>query len=152
MEGQGDACPHCDEGQLTQRRGRFGPFLGCSRYPDCDYIKKEGPPPPAPLAFEGGCPQNPAGRRGKGPRGGGRRAPPPPRRQARVTGAAALDGFLRALEARDASAHTRRAYATGIRQYLEWLSARPGGGRARPGRAPPRGYPAQPGGAGGSRT
>jgi hypothetical protein len=30
--------------------------MGCSRYPECDYIKKEGPPPPAPLAFEVPCP------------------------------------------------------------------------------------------------
>src|SRR3990172_3165087 len=62
MEGKGDACPQCGEGQLAQRRGRFGPFLGCSRYPDCDYIKKEGPPPPAPLAFEVICPKNGDGR------------------------------------------------------------------------------------------
>jgi integrase/recombinase XerC len=69
-----------------------------------------------------------------------------------VTGAAALDGFLRALEARDASAHTRRAYATAIRQYLEWLSARPGGGWMRPGRLALRGYLAELDGRGLSRT
>ena len=40
------------------KRGRFGPFLGCSRYPDCDYIKKDGPPPPEPLPFEVACPKN----------------------------------------------------------------------------------------------
>jgi ssDNA-binding Zn-finger/Zn-ribbon topoisomerase 1 len=54
-----EVCPKCgttDGGVLVQRRGRFGPFMGCSRYPDCDYIKKEGPPPPAPLAFEVTCP------------------------------------------------------------------------------------------------
>jgi DNA topoisomerase-1 len=54
-----EVCPKCgatDAGVLVQRRGRFGPFMGCSRYPDCDYIKKEGPPPPAPLAFEVMCP------------------------------------------------------------------------------------------------
>jgi DNA topoisomerase-1 len=54
-----EACPKCgptDGGVLVQRRGRFGPFMGCSRYPDCDYIKKDGPPPPAPLAFEVSCP------------------------------------------------------------------------------------------------
>ncbi len=32
--------------------------MGCSRYPDCDYIKKEGPPPPDPLPFEVVCPKN----------------------------------------------------------------------------------------------
>ena len=54
-----EACPKCgdtDGGVLVQRRGRFGPFMGCSRYPECDYIKKEGPPPPAQLAFEVPCP------------------------------------------------------------------------------------------------
>jgi ssDNA-binding Zn-finger/Zn-ribbon topoisomerase 1 len=40
------------------RRGRFGPFVGCSRYPDCRYIKREGPPPPDPLPFEVACPKN----------------------------------------------------------------------------------------------
>src|SRR5206468_12895678 len=25
------------------RRGRFGPFIGCSGYPECKYIKKEPP-------------------------------------------------------------------------------------------------------------
>jgi hypothetical protein len=30
--------------------------MGCSRYPECDYIKKDGPPPPDPLAFEVTCP------------------------------------------------------------------------------------------------
>ena len=42
----------------SARRGRFGPFVGCSRYPDCDYIKKDGPPPPDPLPFEVICPKN----------------------------------------------------------------------------------------------
>ncbi|MGA3029845.1 MAG: type I DNA topoisomerase [Candidatus Limnocylindrales bacterium] len=54
-----ETCPKCgatDGGVLVQRRGRFGPFMGCSRYPECDYIKKDGPPPPAPLAFEVKCP------------------------------------------------------------------------------------------------
>jgi DNA topoisomerase-1 len=32
--------------------------VGCSRYPDCDYIKREGPPPPDPLPFEVVCPKN----------------------------------------------------------------------------------------------
>jgi DNA topoisomerase-1 len=34
----GVACPKCTEGELMQRRGKFGrPFFGCSRYPKCDY-------------------------------------------------------------------------------------------------------------------
>ena len=57
-EGTGEVCPKCGEGTLVGRRGRFGPFVGCSRYPDCDYIKREGPPPPDPLPFEVTCPKN----------------------------------------------------------------------------------------------
>ncbi|MFL5685366.1 MAG: type I DNA topoisomerase [Chloroflexota bacterium] len=58
QEGTGEVCPKCGEGTLVGRRGRFGPFVGCSRYPECDYIKREGPPPPEPLAFEVACPKN----------------------------------------------------------------------------------------------
>ena len=56
--GTGEVCPKCGEGTLVGRSGRFGPFVGCSRYPDCDYIKKDGPPPPDPLPFEVTCPKN----------------------------------------------------------------------------------------------
>ena len=58
QEGTGEVCPKCSEGTLVGKRGRFGPFVGCSRYPDCDYIKKDGPPPPDPLPFEVTCPKN----------------------------------------------------------------------------------------------
>src|SRR6476469_8906162 len=58
QEGTGEVCPKCGEGTLVGKRGRFGPFVGCSRYPDCDYIKKDGPPPPDPLPFEVICPKN----------------------------------------------------------------------------------------------
>jgi DNA topoisomerase-1 len=58
LEGEGETCPKCGEGTLVSRRGKFGPFVGCSRYPDCDYIKREGPPPPDPLPFEVVCPKN----------------------------------------------------------------------------------------------
>ena len=58
QEGTGEVCPKCGEGTLVGKRGRFGPFVGCSRYPDCDYIKKDGPPPPDPLPFEVVCPKN----------------------------------------------------------------------------------------------
>ncbi|MFO7168637.1 MAG: type I DNA topoisomerase [Chloroflexota bacterium] len=35
----GVACPKCGEGELLERRGKFGrPFYGCNRYPKCDYI------------------------------------------------------------------------------------------------------------------
>jgi DNA topoisomerase-1 len=58
QEGTGEVCPKCAEGTLVGKRGRFGPFVGCSRYPDCDFIKKDGPPPPDPLPFEVICPKN----------------------------------------------------------------------------------------------
>src|SRR5256886_17122725 len=32
-------CPDCGK-PLAKRRGRFGPFVGCTGYPDCKYIKK----------------------------------------------------------------------------------------------------------------
>ena len=62
LEGDGETCPQCGEGILATRRGRFGAFVGCSRYPDCTYIRKDGPPPPDPLAFEVVCPKNADGR------------------------------------------------------------------------------------------
>src|SRR5256885_1289550 len=34
-----EMCPECGK-QLSRRRGRFGPFVGCTGYPDCKYIKK----------------------------------------------------------------------------------------------------------------
>jgi ssDNA-binding Zn-finger/Zn-ribbon topoisomerase 1 len=60
IAGAGDPCPECgatDGGVLVTRRGRFGPFAGCSRYPDCKYILKTGPEPPSPLPFTVTCPQ-----------------------------------------------------------------------------------------------
>src|ERR671911_478804 len=37
-----ETCPEC--GRPLQRKfGRFGPFVGCSGYPDCKYIKKDPP-------------------------------------------------------------------------------------------------------------
>ena len=62
LEGDGDPCPQCGEGTLTTKRGRFGAFVGCSRYPDCTYIRKDGPPPPDQLPFEVACPKNGDGR------------------------------------------------------------------------------------------
>ena len=59
MPGVGETCPKCgasDGGTLVAKRGRFGPFVGCARYPECDYIKKDGPPPPDQLPFEVACP------------------------------------------------------------------------------------------------
>jgi site-specific recombinase XerD len=41
-----------------------------------------------------------------------------------VTGRDVLDRYLRGLTARDASDHTRRAYATAVGAYLDWLDER----------------------------
>ncbi len=57
VEGVGETCPECGQGTLVARRGKFGPFAGCSRYPECSYIRRTGPPPPEPLAFEVTCPK-----------------------------------------------------------------------------------------------
>jgi DNA topoisomerase-1 len=40
LPGVGETCPDCGQGTLAARRGRFGWFAGCNRYPDCRYIKK----------------------------------------------------------------------------------------------------------------
>jgi DNA topoisomerase I len=58
QEGEGEVCPKCGTGKLVGKSGRFGPFVGCSRYPDCDYIRRDGPPPPDQLPFEVICPKN----------------------------------------------------------------------------------------------
>ena len=36
---EGEMCPECGK-PLAKRRGRFGPFVGCTGYPDCKFIKK----------------------------------------------------------------------------------------------------------------
>lgn len=41
LVGTGERCPECGEGELVVRRSRYGEFVGCSRYPDCRYIKRE---------------------------------------------------------------------------------------------------------------
>lgn len=33
-------CPKCKKGELVIRIGRFGKFVSCSRFPDCDYKEK----------------------------------------------------------------------------------------------------------------
>jgi DNA topoisomerase-1 len=37
-----ERCPVCGR-PLARKFGRFGPFVGCSGYPDCTYIKKDPP-------------------------------------------------------------------------------------------------------------
>ncbi len=46
-----ETCPDCGR-PLQRKHGRYGPFVGCSGYPDCRYIKKD---PPRRLEIT--CPQ-----------------------------------------------------------------------------------------------
>jgi len=54
MPGVGEVCPLCGQGHLVARRGRYGPFVGCDRYPECRYIKKDAT---APSEQFGTCPK-----------------------------------------------------------------------------------------------
>jgi DNA topoisomerase-1 len=40
-------CPKCAAGRLSLKTGKFGAFLGCSNYPECNYTK--------PIAADGGA-------------------------------------------------------------------------------------------------
>ncbi|MGH9742518.1 MAG: type I DNA topoisomerase, partial [Candidatus Acidiferrum sp.] len=42
----GKKCEKCGEGELLERISRLGFFLGCSRYPDCDFIQDLSPQVP----------------------------------------------------------------------------------------------------------
>lgn len=33
-------CPECHEGTLSLKMSRYGSFIGCSRYPECEYVRK----------------------------------------------------------------------------------------------------------------
>jgi DNA topoisomerase-1 len=46
----GQKCEKCGEGELLERISRHGFFLGCSRYPDCDFIRDLSPELPAETA------------------------------------------------------------------------------------------------------
>ena len=35
-----DECPLCGA-ELEQRYGRYGSFIGCTEYPDCNYTRDE---------------------------------------------------------------------------------------------------------------
>ena len=35
----GELCPKCEKGHLLERISRNGFFMGCDRYPDCDYTR-----------------------------------------------------------------------------------------------------------------
>lgn len=69
-----------------------------------------------------------------------------------MTGGAALERFLQALLARDVSIHTRRAYATAVGHYLEWLADGPRADWRRPARGTLRAYLAHLDAQGSART
>ncbi|MDQ8035378.1 MAG: topoisomerase DNA-binding C4 zinc finger domain-containing protein, partial [Bordetella sp.] len=37
---QEECCTWCKRGVLVLRKGGYGPFLGCTNYPDCRYTRK----------------------------------------------------------------------------------------------------------------
>jgi DNA topoisomerase-1 len=37
VEKTGKKCPKCGKGDVVIRSGRFGKFLSCSRFPECDW-------------------------------------------------------------------------------------------------------------------
>ena len=38
--GSAEVCPTCGKGFLVPRKGRYGPFLGCSTFPRCNFTRK----------------------------------------------------------------------------------------------------------------
>ncbi len=36
-------CPQCETGELSLKTGRFGAFIGCSNYPDCNFTRQMSP-------------------------------------------------------------------------------------------------------------
>jgi site-specific recombinase XerD len=64
----------------------------------------------------------------------------------------AVTSFMSSLDARDASPHTKRAYATALEQYLDWLDGVPGVDWTRPPRRTLRSYLAELDGRGLSRS
>jgi len=62
-------CPKC-EGEMMLRFGKFGPFLGCTKYPDCNGIvnipgKDDTPPEDMPTCPALGCDGKMASRRSR---------------------------------------------------------------------------------------
>ncbi|HWS24021.1 MAG TPA: DNA topoisomerase, partial [Anaerolineales bacterium] len=37
VEKTGEKCPKCEGGELVIRTGKFGKFMSCNRFPECDY-------------------------------------------------------------------------------------------------------------------
>ena len=38
--GNARACPDCKDGRLSLKLGKFGPFVGCSNYPECRFTRQ----------------------------------------------------------------------------------------------------------------
>jgi DNA topoisomerase I len=56
-EPTGQTCPKCGQGELVKKLGRYGRFLSCNRYPDCDYSAPlDGEERPEPQETEEKCP------------------------------------------------------------------------------------------------
>ncbi|MBO0682251.1 MAG: type I DNA topoisomerase [Candidatus Dormibacteraeota bacterium] len=55
----GEECPECHEGQLVLKASRYGPFKGCSRYPQCRYRQAVQPNGEAaePKLLDEACPE-----------------------------------------------------------------------------------------------
>jgi DNA topoisomerase I len=53
-----EVCPLCGEGHLVRKASRFGPFMGCSRYPKCKFRRALTPDgePPQPKLLDEMCP------------------------------------------------------------------------------------------------
>jgi DNA topoisomerase-1 len=53
-----EECPECHEGHLVLKASRFGPFMGCSRYPKCKFRRAMTPngEVPEPKLLEEPCP------------------------------------------------------------------------------------------------
>ncbi len=53
-----EVCPLCNEGHLVHKASRFGPFMGCSRYPKCKFrraLNADGEAP-EPKLLDEACP------------------------------------------------------------------------------------------------
>jgi DNA topoisomerase-1 len=53
-----EVCPLCNEGHLVLKASRFGPFMGCSRYPKCKFRRALTPngETPQPKLLDEACP------------------------------------------------------------------------------------------------
>ncbi len=54
-----EVCPLCHEGHLVRKASRYGPFMGCSRYPKCKFRRALTPDgeAPQPKLLEEMCPE-----------------------------------------------------------------------------------------------